>query len=166
MGYIIVILLSIGYFFLIPNWAWEVDIPTLFEMTDKTTNNAKIENFLKNYNLIDKTTADFASDLIGKVFVFTLIFFIMGCIIVHQIRKRKKIEKQKENIKNNLNVEKSKIEEQKQNEIKDLKYDYELRLKEKDVEIAYLRAEQLTPQKTTKKQTSENKDKNNNEEKE
>lgn len=160
MGYIIVILLSIGYFFIFPNVAWDVKATDLFELTDTTTNSAKFEDFLKRYNLIDTTTAEFAAELIEKMFIFTLIFLIMGCIIVHVKRKNQRVKQEKDKYKNSLESEKSKIIDQKEAELKDVKQNYEMKLKEKDVEIAYLRSENLLALNANKSKTTQKESKN------
>lgn len=165
MGYVFIMLLSIGYFCLFPNLTWDISISEIFNMKDST-----IEKFLKNSNVVNQTSSDIASELISKDFLFTLIFFIMGCIIVHSLSDINKITNSKIKLKEDLEVEKTKIEEQKQKDIEKIKNEYEFKLKEKNLEITYLKAGQLVQhnpkKKMTKKSTAKNKNKKIDEEKE
>lgn len=104
MGLLCVIALTIGYLFLFPTIVWDISLPDLIDIAKDKSTGASIEAFLKKYNFINQTSADYANDLILITVAFTFIFFIMGLIIVSQIKAKRKMQNDLKNISHKIDL--------------------------------------------------------------
>lgn len=109
MGVLCVIALTIGYLFLFPTIVWDISFTDLIDIAKDKSTGAKIEAFLKRYNFIDQTSADYAKKLILITVIFTIIFFVMGLIIVSQIKSKRKMQNDLKNLSHKIDlIEKNK----------------------------------------------------------
>lgn len=104
MGLLCVIALTIGYLFLFPTIVWDISFTDLIDIANGKYTGASIEAFLKKYNLVNQTSADYASDLILITVIFTIIFFVMGLIIVSQIKTKRIMQNDLKNLSHKIDL--------------------------------------------------------------
>ncbi len=91
MGLLCVAALTIGYLFLFPTIVWDISFTDLIDVAKGKYTGASIEAFLKKYNFVNQTSADYAKELITITIVYTIIFALMAFIILKQIKNKIKL---------------------------------------------------------------------------
>lgn len=75
----------LGYF--MPQWMYQVSWPDLIELTNPETTSNKVNIFLKEIGLADKTVAELATERLITVCAITVAIFIAMLIITKIIKK-------------------------------------------------------------------------------